>query len=143
MSPGTVGYLAPEYAYLSRVSEKSDVYSYGVVLLQLITGRRPTDPIFQDYEGGIVGYTGAALQAGQSIQQIAAPQLEISKESAEQTWQEILAALKVGLICTAREPSARPTMAEVIHLLDNPYSLSGSSGLGTDWKLNNSVTSNP
>eukprot|EP00850_Spirogloea_muscicola_P015231 SM000115S23910 [mRNA] locus=s115:137479:138945:+ [translate_table: standard] len=91
-------------------------------------------------QGDSYSHTAAALQAGHTIQQIAAPQLIIPEESAEQTWQEILAALKVGLICTAREPSARPTMAEVIHLLDS-HPLSGISGLSTDWQLNSSVTS--
>eukprot|EP00850_Spirogloea_muscicola_P017185 SM000145S00802 [mRNA] locus=s145:151615:158524:- [translate_table: standard] len=116
---GTIGYLAPECAYMSRVSEKSDVYSYGIVLLQLIVGSSPTHVNFQDYEGGIVGWTTAALQAGMQVSQIAARQLVVPEKNAEAVWQEVLGALKVGILCTAREPAARPTMAEVVHLLES------------------------
>ncbi|GMH14715.1 hypothetical protein Nepgr_016556 [Nepenthes gracilis] len=54
---GTFGYSAPEHAARGNITEKSDVFSYGVVLLELITGRRPADPNLSDTEDSLVDWT--------------------------------------------------------------------------------------
>ncbi|KAL0435510.1 UNVERIFIED_CONTAM: Receptor-like protein kinase [Sesamum radiatum] len=45
---GSYGYIAPEYGYMMKITEKSDVYSYGVVVLEVLTGKQPIDPTIPD-----------------------------------------------------------------------------------------------
>ncbi|XP_044971102.1 probable LRR receptor-like serine/threonine-protein kinase At3g47570 [Hordeum vulgare subsp. vulgare] len=45
---GSVGYIAPEYGFGSKISTEGDVYSYGVIILEILTGKRPTDEMFED-----------------------------------------------------------------------------------------------
>ncbi|XVF83059.1 hypothetical protein PTKIN_Ptkin16aG0102000 [Pterospermum kingtungense] len=48
MLKGTISYVAPEYGMDETVSQEGDIYSYGIFLLEMITGKRPTDYLFYD-----------------------------------------------------------------------------------------------
>eukprot|EP00249_Psilotum_nudum_P011422 c23164_g1_i2 orf=782-2197(+) len=107
-----LGYVAPELACQSlRLNEKCDVYSFGVVLLELATGRRPVENAEVDVIV-LCEYVRSALEQGRGVSCID-PHLRTSPES------EIMQVLKLGLVCTSQTPSKRPSMAEVVQVLES------------------------
>nr|KYP53351.1 Receptor-like protein kinase HSL1 [Cajanus cajan] len=117
---GSYGYIAPEYAYTLRVNEKSDIYSFGVVILELVTGKPPLD---QEYgEKDLVKWVHSTLdQKGQD--QVIDPTLDVQHR------EEISKVLNVGLLCTSSLPITRPSMRRVVKMLKEvtalPKSMSG------------------
>ncbi|KAG2397148.1 Receptor-like protein [Vigna angularis] len=102
------GYIAPEYAYTLRVSEKCDIYSFGVVILELITGRPPIDPEYG--ENGLVKWVSSALEH-EGVDHVVDPTLDYRFR------EEISKVLSVGLQCTSSNPITRPTMRKVVKML--------------------------
>ncbi|KAL3634064.1 Receptor-like protein kinase 7 [Castilleja foliolosa] len=108
---GTHGYIAPEYGYTNKVNEKSDLYSFGVVLMELITGKRPIEPEFGENKD-IVDWVLGNLKTKESVLSMVDLAIdEIYRESA-------IKVLKVAILCTARLPNLRPTMRNVVHMLE-------------------------
>ncbi|KAH7365509.1 hypothetical protein KP509_18G032000 [Ceratopteris richardii] len=110
---GSVGYVSPEVSLSGQPSRESDVYSFGIVLLELLTGQRPM--MFSE-EDSIVKWVKRQLQTGQMDELFEASLLEQDVESSE--WEELLLAVKVALLCTAPDPIDRPSMTEVVFMLE-------------------------
>lgn len=104
---GTFGYLAPEYFMHGIVDEKTDVFSYGVLLLELITGRRPINSEKQN----LVIWAKPHLSAG-NIKGMVDPRLDGAYD-ADQMQRMVLTA---GL-CVRRSAPWRPSMSQVVQLL--------------------------
>ncbi|XP_008783130.1 receptor-like protein kinase HSL1 [Phoenix dactylifera] len=105
---GSCGYIAPEYAYTLRVNEKSDIYSFGVVILELVTGRLPVDPEFGEKD--LVKWVcGTIDQKG--VEHVIDPKLDVC------FMEEIKKVLKIGLLCTSSLPINRPSMRRVVKML--------------------------
>ncbi|KAG1334980.1 receptor-like protein kinase HSL1 [Cocos nucifera] len=105
---GSRGYIAPEYAYTLRVNEKSDIYSFGVVILELVTGRLPVDPEFGEKD--LVKWVcGTIDQKG--VEHVIDPKLDACFT------EEIEKVLKIGLLCTSSLPINRPSMRRVVKML--------------------------
>lgn len=120
---GSIGYMAPEYAYTTRVNEKIDVYSFGVVLLELATGREPNDG---DEHTCLAEWAWRHYAEGKPI--IDAFDEEI-KEATH--LEEMTTIFKLGLVCTSTLPSMRPSMKEVVQILRRCGPSEGSVGKKT------------
>lgn len=101
-----------EYAYTLKVTEKCDIYSYGVVLLELITGKSPVQPLEQG--GDLVNWVRRAIKNGVPTSDMFDKRLDLSSQT---TVEEMTLLLKIALFCTSTSPVNRPTMKEVIAML--------------------------
>ncbi|CAK9208016.1 unnamed protein product [Sphagnum troendelagicum] len=112
---GSRGYASPEALNNSgQLTREADVYSFGIVLLELLTGRRPG--MFTMHDEDIVKWVKRQLQAGQVSELFDPNLLHLDPESSE--WEEFLLAIKVALLCTAPDPLDRPSMTEVVFMLE-------------------------
>lgn len=108
---GTFGYLAPEYFAIGKVNEKIDVYAYGVVLLELLTGRKPIARGSPRGQENLVLWAKPILQSG-NAKELLDPNLANDLDD-DQVERMILAAS----LCTRRAPKLRPKMSFVFKLL--------------------------
>ncbi|CAM0910588.1 unnamed protein product [Alopecurus aequalis] len=108
---GSCGYIAPEYTYTLRVDEKSDVYSYGVVLLEILTGRRSVEAEYGE-GSNIVDWARRKVAGGGGTLS------DVTLQSmSEQALEEMALLLRVALLCTSRCPQDRPSMRDVLSML--------------------------
>ncbi|KAL6894036.1 hypothetical protein ACP4OV_008134 [Aristida adscensionis] len=110
---GTFGYVAPEYAMTCRVSDKADVYSYGVVLLELISDKKALDPSFSPYGNGfnIVAWACMLLQKGRAKEFFIEGLWDVAPHD------DLVEILHLGIKCTVDSLSSRPTMKQVVRRL--------------------------
>ncbi|KAK9058212.1 hypothetical protein SSX86_023052 [Deinandra increscens subsp. villosa] len=113
---GTPGYVPPEYYQSFRCTAKGDVYSLGVVFLELLTGKRPTDK--EDFgDTNLVGWTKMKVREGQS-REVIDPELLAKQEEQEKEYvKELVMFLEITLQCVDDFPSRRPNMLQVVTLL--------------------------
>ncbi len=110
---GTFGYIPPEYGQSWRSTTCGHVYSYGVILLELLTGKEPTGVDFKDIDGGnLVGWVRQMIKQG-------AAQETLDAAVSNGPWKiSILKLLHIANLCTAEDPLMSPTMLQVVKYLN-------------------------
>lgn len=109
---GTFGYLAPEYFMYGKVNDKIDVYAFGVVLLELLSGRKPISGDYPKGQESLVMWASPILNSGK-VSQLFDPSLGDSYDHDEMERMVLAATL-----CIRRAPRARPQMSLIKKLLE-------------------------
>ncbi|KAI3766454.1 hypothetical protein L2E82_16512 [Cichorium intybus] len=110
---GTFGYLAPEYAMTGHLLVKSDVYSYGVVLLELLTGRKPVDLLQPPGQENLVAWARPLLTNKDALESI----IDHDIINSNIPFDSILKVAAIASMCVQPEVSHRPFMGEVVQAL--------------------------
>ncbi|PON83165.1 Serine/threonine protein kinase [Trema orientale] len=112
---GTFGYLAPEYAVTGRVTTKVDVFSFGVILMELITGRKALDETQPEESMHLVTWFRRMHINKESFRKAIDPTIDLNEE----TLTSISTVAELAGHCCAREPYQRPDMGHAVNVLSS------------------------
>ncbi|WOL02716.1 somatic embryogenesis receptor kinase 2 [Canna indica] len=120
---GTIGHIAPEYLSTGKSSEKTDVFGYGIMLLELITGQRAFDlaRLANDDDVMLLDWVKGLLR-DKKLDMLVDPELQNNYPEAE-----VESLIQVALLCTRGTPLERPKMSEVVRMLEG-------DGLAEKWE---------
>ncbi|KAL3821550.1 hypothetical protein ACJIZ3_007455 [Penstemon smallii] len=110
---GTYGYMSPEYAIDGQYSVKSDVFSFGVIVLEIVSGRRNRGFTHRDHHLNLLGHAWILYREGRSLELIE------SFLGNSCYLSEVLRSIHVGLLCVQQHPEDRPSMSSVVLMLGN------------------------
>ncbi|KAF3634403.1 G-type lectin S-receptor-like serine/threonine-protein kinase [Capsicum annuum] len=111
---GTYGYLSPEYALYGVYSVKSDVFSFGILLLEIVSGKSNRKFSPSDLNLSLIGHAWELYKEGRSIELLD----ERLRDSCFAP-QEVVRSICVGLLCVQQRPDDRPSMSSVVIMLNN------------------------
>ncbi|KAH0938289.1 hypothetical protein HID58_005750 [Brassica napus] len=134
---GTIGYLAPEYAMRGHLTEKTDVYAFGVVALELVSGRPNSDEVLDDDKKYLLEWAWNLHEKGREVELIDDRLSEFNVE-------EVKRVIGVALLCTQASHSLRPPMSRVVAMLSGDVEVSdvtSKPGYLTDWRYDDITTS--
>ncbi|KAL1298029.1 probable receptor-like protein kinase At1g80640 isoform X1 [Arachis hypogaea] len=109
---GTLGYVAPEYISHGKLTDKSDVYAFGVVLLELLTGKKPMENMSADQYQSLVSWAMPQLTDRLKLPSIVDPVIKDTMDL-----KHLYQVAAVAVLCVQAEPSYRPLITDVLHSL--------------------------
>ncbi|XP_015577119.1 probable serine/threonine-protein kinase PBL17 isoform X2 [Ricinus communis] len=110
---GTYGYAAPEYVMTGHLTARSDVYGFGVVLLELLLGRRALDKGRPSREHNLVEWARPLLNHNKKVLRILDPRME-----GQYTVKTAMKVANLAYQCLSQNPKGRPLMSQVVELLE-------------------------
>ncbi|KAL9226569.1 hypothetical protein vseg_002366 [Gypsophila vaccaria] len=122
---GTFGYMAPEYASSGKLTEKSDVFSFGVVLLEIITGRKPVDESRPLGDESLVEWARPLMTEAlerENFDELADPKLQGNYDRGE-----MFRLIEAAAACVRHSATKRPKMSQVVRAMDTMSELSDLS----------------
>lgn len=122
MVRGTMGHIAPEYLSTGKSSEKTDVFGYGIMLLELVTGQRAIDLSRLQEEDDVL-----LLDHVKKLQHEKRLDMIVDPEMTDYNAQEVEQMIQVALLCAQASPEDRPSMEEVVRMLSG-------EGLAERWE---------
>ncbi|XP_050367617.1 probable LRR receptor-like serine/threonine-protein kinase At1g56140 isoform X2 [Argentina anserina] len=135
---GTIGYLAPEYAMRGHLTEKTDVFAFGVVALEIVSGRPNSDPSLEEDKMYLLEWAWNLHENNREVELVDYRLSEFNEEEAKRI-------MKIGLLCTQTSPMLRPTMSGVVGMLTGAIevtTVTSRPGYLTDWKFNDATATN-
>ncbi|KAG2547785.1 receptor-like serine/threonine-protein kinase SD1-8 [Panicum virgatum] len=108
---GTYGYMSPEYAMDGVFSTKSDVFSFGVLVLEIVSGKKNRGFYHNELDLNLLRYAWRLWRDGQSLEFIDPSIADTSNAM------EVLKCIQIGLLCVQEQPKRRPTMSAVTTML--------------------------
>lgn len=112
---GTLGYMAPECASFGQISPKCDVYSFGIIMLELMSGIKPTNNVFLGEDITLTEWTRSKIKAGLIREVLDETMMLVYDEGLHS--QQMALLITVALECTSQNPKDRPTMNQVLDIL--------------------------
>ncbi|KAM0920797.1 hypothetical protein ACQ4PT_007278 [Festuca glaucescens] len=128
---GTVGHIAPEYLSTGQSSDKTDVFGFGVLLLELVTGQRALEVGKGSGVSSLTPHKGVMLDWVRKVHRERMLHLLVDQDLGPcYDAIEVAEVVQVALLCTQFQPSHRPRMSEVVRMLEG-------DGLADKWEANN------
>ncbi|KAJ0501037.1 putative protein kinase RLK-Pelle-DLSV family [Helianthus annuus] len=115
---GTIGYLAPEYAMRGHLTEKADVFGFGVVALEIVSGRPNSDSTLEDEQVYLLEWAWNLHEANSEVELV-------DEELSEFDENEVKRVTRIALLCTQTSPMQRPPMSRVVAMLSGDIEAGG------------------